>query len=200
MSAFDDVRSIVPRRVWDGITARAVHGERLTLALVELEPGAIAETHSHDHEQLGLVLRGSIRFRVGDKERELGPGETWEIPSNTPHRAVAGPDGASVLDLFSPPRSEWEQGKPGEPGPGRWLHNGDGALVGAGLVAGIAVHTRRQHVTKGRTRIRRRRDREPARRRALRSARRCGSHRPRRTRLRAGAARVGSRPGAAAHA
>ncbi|MBA2296635.1 MAG: cupin domain-containing protein, partial [Actinobacteria bacterium] len=77
------MRSLVPRQVWDGITARAVHGERLTLALVELEPGAIAEEHSHDHEQLGMVLRGSIRFRVGDEKRELGPGETWEIPSDT---------------------------------------------------------------------------------------------------------------------
>ena len=120
MTAFDDVRSIVPRRVWDGITARAVHGERLTLALIELEPGAVAEEHSHDHEQLGVVLRGSILFRVGDEERELGPGETWEIPSNTPHRAEAGTDGASVLDLFAPPRSEWEQGEPGETWPGRW--------------------------------------------------------------------------------
>jgi len=120
VSAFDDVRAIVPRRVWDGITARAVHGDRLTVAVVELEPGAIAEEHSHDHEQLGLVLRGSIKFRVGDEERELRPGETWEIPSNIPHRAEAGTDGATVLDVFAPPRVEWEQGEPAEAGPGRW--------------------------------------------------------------------------------
>ena len=120
MSAFDDVRTIVPRRVWDGITARGVHGERLTLAVVELEPGAIAEEHSHDHEQLGMVLRGSLLFRVGNEERELSPGETWEIPSNTPHRAEAGPDGASVLDVFAPPRSEWQEAEAGEAGPGRW--------------------------------------------------------------------------------
>ncbi|MBA2333081.1 MAG: cupin domain-containing protein [Actinobacteria bacterium] len=123
MSAFDDVRSLVPRQVWAGITARAVHGERLTLAVVELEPGAVAEEHSHEHEQLGIVLRGSIRFRVGAEERELGPGETWEIPSNTRHRAEAGADGAIVLDLFAPPRSEWEAAEPaepGEPGPGLW--------------------------------------------------------------------------------
>ncbi len=120
MSAFDDVRSIVARRVWDGITARAVHGERLTLAVVELEPGAVAEQHNHEHEQLGMVLRGSIRFRVGDEERELGPGETWRIPSNTPHRAEAGPEGASVLDVFAPPRTEWEQAAADEPAPRRW--------------------------------------------------------------------------------
>ena len=120
MSGFDDVRRIVPRKVWDGITARAVHGERLTMAVVELEPGAIAEEHSHEHEQLGLVLRGSIRFRIGSEERELGPGETWEIASLTPHRAEAGPHGATVLDLFAPPRSEWAGAEAGEPGPGRW--------------------------------------------------------------------------------
>ena len=116
MSAFDDVRSLVPRRIWDGITARSVHGERLTLAVVELEPGAVAEEHSHPHDQLGMVLRGSMRFRVGDEERELGPGETWEIPSNTPHRAEAGADGATVLDLFSPPRSEWAEAEPADGG------------------------------------------------------------------------------------
>ena len=107
MSAFDDVARIVPRKVWDGITVRAVHGEQLSLAVVELAPGAVVGEHSHYHEQLGLVLRGSLRFRVGSEERELRAGQTWEIPSNTPHRAEAGPDGATVLDLFAPPRSEW---------------------------------------------------------------------------------------------
>ncbi|MBA3347968.1 MAG: cupin domain-containing protein [Actinobacteria bacterium] len=120
MSAFDDVRAIVPRKVWDGITVRAVHGERLTLAVVELEPGAVVDEHSHDHEQLGIVLRGSVRFRVGDEERELGPGETWAFPSTVPHRAVAGADGASVLDLFAPPRDEWKRAEAGETGAGRW--------------------------------------------------------------------------------
>ena len=120
MSGFDDVRSILSRRVWDGITARAVHGERLTLAVVELEPGAIVEEHSHDHEQLGIVLRGSIRFRIGSEVRELAPGETWAIPSNTPHRAEAGPDGASVLDVFAPPRDEWEHAPADDAAPRRW--------------------------------------------------------------------------------
>jgi quercetin dioxygenase-like cupin family protein len=120
VTAFDDVRSIVPRRIWGRITARSVHGERLTLAVVELEPGAVAAEHSHEHEQLGIVLRGSLLFRVGDEERDLGPGQTWEIPSGTPHQATAGPDGATVLDVFAPPRSEWAQGETAEPGPGRW--------------------------------------------------------------------------------
>jgi quercetin dioxygenase-like cupin family protein len=67
-----------------------------------------------------MVLRGWLRFRVGDEERQLGEGETSEIPSNMRHRAEARPDGATVIDIFSPPRAEWEQAEEGEPGAGRW--------------------------------------------------------------------------------
>jgi quercetin dioxygenase-like cupin family protein len=120
VSAFDHVDAIPPRQVWDGISARPVHGERLTFALVELEPNVALPEHSHDHEQLGMVLRGSLRFLVGEEERELGPGATWCIPSATPHSAQVGPDGATVVDLFAPPRGDWDQVEPGEPSPGRW--------------------------------------------------------------------------------
>ena len=109
MSAFDDAAALPPQQVWDGILSRSVHGERLTVAIVELDPGAVVGEHSHDHEQLGLVLRGSMRFRVGDEERELVPGGTWCIPSNVPHSATAGPDGASVIDVFAPTRDDWRE-------------------------------------------------------------------------------------------
>jgi quercetin dioxygenase-like cupin family protein len=107
MSAFDELARIVPLPIWDGIVARIVDGERLTLAVVELDPAAVAAEHAHENEQLGIVLKGSMSFRVGDEQRELGPGETWTIPSNTPHEAIAGPDGAVVIDVFAPPRADW---------------------------------------------------------------------------------------------
>ena len=120
MSAFDDVAAIPPQEVWDRIAARSVHGERLTMAVVELEPGAVAAEHSHENEQLGIVLRGSICFRVGDESRELGPGGTWRIPSHAPHEATAGPDGATVIDIFAPVREDWVGIERQEPRPGRW--------------------------------------------------------------------------------
>jgi hypothetical protein len=45
----------------------------MSLAVVELDPGAHVPEHRHANEQLGIVLRGSVRFRVADEERELGP-------------------------------------------------------------------------------------------------------------------------------
>ncbi|MGH2979176.1 MAG: cupin domain-containing protein [Solirubrobacterales bacterium] len=108
MSAFDDLAAIRPQAIWDGLLARAVHGERITLAVVELAPEADLPEHSHENEQLGMVLRGSLSLRVGDEERVLGPGETWRIDSNTPHSGRAGSEGAVAIDVFAPPRRDWD--------------------------------------------------------------------------------------------
>jgi quercetin dioxygenase-like cupin family protein len=79
----------------------------LSIGVVELDPGAHVPEHRHANEQLGIVLRGSVRFRVGDEERELGPGGAWRIPPDVPHEVVAGPEGAEVLDAFAPGRADW---------------------------------------------------------------------------------------------
>jgi quercetin dioxygenase-like cupin family protein len=67
-----------------------------------------------------MVLQGSLTFRVGDETRELGPGSTWNIPSNAPHEVRAGPGGAVVLDLFAPGRADWQRLAPGEPRRPNW--------------------------------------------------------------------------------
>ena len=66
------------------------------------------------------AARGSLSFRIGDEQRELGPGGIWLIPSNVPHSATCGPDGAVVLDVFSPPREDWKQLEAAAPRPPGW--------------------------------------------------------------------------------
>lgn len=107
MTVFDELAAIRPHAIWDGVAARVVEGERITLAVVELDPGAVVPEHAHEQEQLGIVLQGTVNFRVAGETRELGPGETWRILSNVPHEVVAGPDGATVIDVFSPVRADW---------------------------------------------------------------------------------------------
>jgi quercetin dioxygenase-like cupin family protein len=116
----DDVRSIPPRQIWDGVSGRVVAGESLTLGVVELAPNAAVPEHRHANEQLGLVITGSVRFRVGDETRELGPGGTWCIPGDTPHEVHAGPEGAVVIDVVAPPRAEWNAIEPDENRPPAW--------------------------------------------------------------------------------
>jgi quercetin dioxygenase-like cupin family protein len=120
MSAFANLDTTAPQDIWDGVSVRAVHGERITLGVVELDPNAVVPEHSHENEQLGIVLRGSMTFRVGDESRELGPGGTWNIPANVPHEVTAGPEGAVVLDVFAPIRDDWSRFEPQAPREPRW--------------------------------------------------------------------------------
>ncbi len=120
MSAFRSIRDISPQEVAPGLAARAVVGERMTMAVVELGPNAVAPQHHHENEQLGFVIAGTLTFRVGDEERELRAGDTYAIPSHVPHGGVAGPDGCTVADVFAPVRADWEKLERGEPSKPSW--------------------------------------------------------------------------------
>jgi quercetin dioxygenase-like cupin family protein len=120
MGAFDDIAMSGLVRIWEGILARTVEGERLTLAVVELDPASVVAEHRHENEQLGLVVSGSVTFRIGDETRELGPGGTWQIPANTPHEVHTGPEGAVVIDVFAPARDDWKALERLEPREPRW--------------------------------------------------------------------------------
>lgn len=101
-------------RVTDDIHRRLVTGDRMMLAHVYLDKGAVVPTHQHDNEQLTYVLEGALKFWIGDPEGDVeelvvGPGEVLHIPSNVPHKAEALEDTLDV-DVFSPPRQDWLDG------------------------------------------------------------------------------------------
>lgn len=107
--------------VWgESVRARKIDGERITLALVELAPDAIVPGHRHENEQMGMVISGAVTFTIGDEVRELGPGGTWRIPSDTPHQVSVGPSGAVVIDIFAPTRADWEALPSQSPQPPMW--------------------------------------------------------------------------------
>jgi len=107
MSAFGGVDRLEQIRIWDGITAQAVEGDRTTLAVIDLEPGSTVPEHRHDNEQLGVLIRGSMQFRIGSETRDVGPGDTWRILSGVPHQVTAGPNGALAVECFTPARGDW---------------------------------------------------------------------------------------------
>jgi quercetin dioxygenase-like cupin family protein len=108
VGALEDLAALEPIKVWEGVIARSVEGERLNLAIVELEPSSVVPEHSHDNEQLGVVLSGSLTFRIGDEVRDLVAGGTYAIAPNVPHEVLrTGPEGAVVIDVFAPARADW---------------------------------------------------------------------------------------------
>ena len=105
--------------MWEGVHGRTIVGDRITLALVELEPDAVVPEHSHEHEQVGILLEGSAVFVVGGERQEMRPGGSWRILGNVPHEVVAGPQGAVVVEAFSPVRDDWASLEPSAT-PSRW--------------------------------------------------------------------------------
>lgn len=120
MSAFSHVSETPSQQIAEGLTARSTHGARLTLTLIELEPGTALAEHAHLSEQLGLLLAGTLDFQVAGEHRSLVVGSTWCIPANTPHSGHAGPEGAVLIEGFAPPRSEWDALPLNPPSTGRW--------------------------------------------------------------------------------
>jgi len=120
MKTFEAIQDLRRIPLAEGLTARAVSGERITMAFVDLEPHAASADHHHENEQLGFVIRGSIEFRVGSDTRVLHAGDSYVIPSNVQHQAVAGAEGATVVDVFAPVRGDWEKLDRLAPAPGRW--------------------------------------------------------------------------------
>jgi quercetin dioxygenase-like cupin family protein len=120
VSPFGDLDGLTPLKVWDGVAARTVEGERATLAVIELDGGSVVPEHAHDNEQIGVCLAGSLRFRIGDETRELTSGSTWSILPNVPHEVHVGPDGCVVAEVFVPGRADWASLERDEPRSPRW--------------------------------------------------------------------------------
>jgi quercetin dioxygenase-like cupin family protein len=118
--AFRPLAELRPYAIWDGVTARVVNGDRMTLAAVDLGPHVAVPEHHHENEQLGFVIQGTLTFTIAGEKRELRAGDTYVIPSHVPHNVVAGPEGCTVVDVFAPIRADWEKLERPDPFPPDW--------------------------------------------------------------------------------
>lgn len=90
-----------------GAAMWAVALERSMLTYFELEPGTVFPEHSHEAEQITLVLEGELTFRCGGRTFTLGPGDVAAIPSNVGHSAFTGIARCRAVDAWSPPRADF---------------------------------------------------------------------------------------------
>lgn len=93
--------------IFPGVNIFTTAGEKMMLSLVEFEPRSIVQPHSHPHEQMGLLVEGTLTFTIGDETRALVPGEMWRIPGGVVHSAVAGDAPVKALDAFYPIREDY---------------------------------------------------------------------------------------------
>ena len=93
--------------IFPGVDIATMAGEHMMISLVEFEPHAVVERHSHPHEQMGYMLEGTATFEIGDESFEVGPGQAWRIPGNVPHKVTAHDAPVKAIDLFHPIREDY---------------------------------------------------------------------------------------------
>lgn len=63
-------------------------------------PGDRYAAHDHGYDKVIVVVAGSIRFGLPDRNEavDLEVGDRLDLPAGTQHDAVVGPDGVSCLE------------------------------------------------------------------------------------------------------
>src|SRR5262245_10933691 len=104
---FVDKSKCSHHRIFPGVDIYTTSGQHLMLSLVEMQPHAVVEEHSHPHEQSGLMLEGVADFTIGGQTRRVVAGDMWRIPGGVVHKVVAGEQPVRALDVFHPPREDY---------------------------------------------------------------------------------------------
>ncbi|MDB0005860.1 cupin domain-containing protein [Ilumatobacteraceae bacterium] len=101
----------------DGFRRRVITGDNLQLCFWRIKGGSTGSfLHRHeDHEQLGVIVRGKLDFRIGDQESDdrvvLGENEIYLAHPGVWHgdSIFIGDDEFDecwILDVFAPPRDD----------------------------------------------------------------------------------------------
>ncbi len=105
---FHDPETRPEKELTTGVRARTFWGEKIMLVVVDLDANASVPSHSHPHEQAGMVLEGEIEFTIAGETRLVHTGDLYMLPGDVPHSVIVGPNPVRLLDIFTPVREEYK--------------------------------------------------------------------------------------------
>jgi quercetin dioxygenase-like cupin family protein len=108
MEYFCDLENREAKEIVPGVHIRTFWGHEMLLSVADLAANAVVPTHSHPHEQAGVVISGELELSIGGETRWLKPGDTYIAPGGVGHGARTGDAPARVLDIFSPVRKDYQ--------------------------------------------------------------------------------------------
>jgi len=91
-------------------TRKVALGENLTVARVEVKQWAVTQPHSHDSEEVIIMLKGVWKFHLPDGDVVLGPNQMLQIPPGVEHSSEVLED-TIAFDICTPNRPDWIAGE-----------------------------------------------------------------------------------------
>ena len=107
MSQVVDLAAAEAHELAPGVRMKPLFGDGAMLNLIEFDAEATVPAHSHPHEQLGLVLEGSVVLAIAGVEHRLTPGTAYQIPGGVEHAAWTDGETCRLLDVFQPVREDY---------------------------------------------------------------------------------------------
>jgi quercetin dioxygenase-like cupin family protein len=90
-----------------GVTRKLLaHDKNQMMTEVTFEKNARGNEHSHPHEQISYIAKGSFEFTLGGKTEVVKQGDSIYIPSNILHSVLALEE-AIIVDVFTPMREDF---------------------------------------------------------------------------------------------
>lgn len=105
--SFISINNLTAKEIVKGYYGRVIHTGTISLMYWTVEEGAIMPVHSHVHEQIAHVLKGTFELTVDGETKWMEPGMAAVIPSQVPHggRAITN---CELLDVFHPERDDYK--------------------------------------------------------------------------------------------
>jgi gluconolactonase len=103
-----DLNNIPLTELVPGAYSRLVSGRGAQLSFLRMDPGSTFAHHIHPEEQLMIVLRGAIDEIILDGMTRMEKGDVLLLPADMVHGGTIGDIGCDVLDVFWPPRTDYD--------------------------------------------------------------------------------------------
>ncbi len=85
-----------------GVQLWAVSLQKTMLTYFTVDANSSFPKHSHESEQITMVLAGALYFTVHGKTRKVGAGEVIALPGNVEHAVFTLDEKATAVDAWSP--------------------------------------------------------------------------------------------------
>lgn len=89
-----------------GAVAHLFGSERMSVSFISQEPNISFKTHSHDNEEIVIVLDGERDEIVDGVLYRIKSGDIMVVPPNSAHGSHTYEHGCKVIEVFAPPRQD----------------------------------------------------------------------------------------------
>jgi len=103
-----DLHDIQFTELSPGANSRLIGGHGAQLSFLQMGPGIEFPAHVHPEEQLMTTLRGSIDELILDGRTTMAKGDLLYLPGTMVHGGKVGDKGCDVIDVFYPPRPDYD--------------------------------------------------------------------------------------------